>query len=324
MKRKEWLIKVKKAIIFGLGNWYRIYIDELRKMYDIIAVSSNNRNEAMEYSDYISADKISSLNFDYVIVCCNDAEIEITNQLVNVYNIPIEKIVLVNSLFKYNKTIFHAQINEDAIVVLLLKLIGKNLKEVTYLELGTNHPAKGNNTYSLYQMGGKGILVEPDRNLKNIINAVRPRDVLINKAISLDGEPKEFYVLNASAVNTLMYNAVADEYKEKMKDFGIKETYTVETITVNDCLEMLGNGLDVFSIDIEGMDYEVLNQMNFYKYRPKIIIAEMVALGVKEQQGDKIEKLLEKNGYFCFHNNSLNGIYVDEKYKELVKEYMVS
>lgn len=312
----------KKVIIFGLGTWYRKYRDKIKAHYEIVGVTSNDPGQAKLFSNYIPIEEISKYIFDSIIVCSNEAEMDMVNQLVNDIHIPLDKIILVNELM-LEKIIGHSQMDEDITILFLLNLLKINKEDVYYIELGTNHPMKGSNTYALYLRGGHGVLVEPNRRSKNLIKLVRPRDVLVEKALSLDGEVAVFYELTHPSISTLDYSAIEDEYKTEHEGFRVKETYIVDTVTINELMESLERVPDVFSIDIEGLDYDILKQMDFEKYRPAILIVELFAMGAKKQKGDKIEQLLEEKNYQRFHSNGLNAIYVDKKYMNEISDYIV-
>ncbi|MBR4981580.1 MAG: FkbM family methyltransferase [Lachnospiraceae bacterium] len=234
-----------------------------------------------------------------------------------------DKILIASILFS-DRNLFYSQNNEDAIVIMLLHVLKLTYSDITYLELGTNHPVNLNNTYGLYRLGACGVLVEPNKDLHNFIEAIRPRDILVKKAVSLDGNPAEFYNLKSNELSTLSYDKLDKDFCDTIESFKLKETYLVETITINELFELTREVPDVVSIDIEGYDYAVLNQINFRKHRPKIFIIEMGAWGAKEQDGKRIKELLLKNGYLLFHNNGTNGIFIDEKYRESIRQYIVN
>lgn len=313
----------KKIIVMGLGCMFREYERQIYDRYDVVGVTSNNQEEAEYFPNYIPIFEINQCNYDYIMIC-SVSEIEIINQLVDELHVAKDKILLATVVLgsRGARGLFHSQYNEDASILLLLNLIGIKENKVTYLELGTNHPIKRNNTYSLYLLGASGILVEPNRNLKNLIEIVRPRDILVNKAVSLDGKPAKFYDFNASVLSTLAYDKLDTNIVEKYEDFILKEIYMVETVTINELIHSMDKTPDVLSIDIEGYDYDILGQIDYEKCRPIIIIAETGAWGVKEQKGNEIEKLLCDNHYLLFCENSVNAIFVDKKYVEKIKGYM--
>ena len=321
LKKIEEMILKKKVILFGLGNYYENYREKIEKKFNVIGVTSNNKNEKELCSNYIELQNIGNIEWDYIIICAN-ADLEIFNQLLKM-GVVKEKILIANVLFN-DRNLFYSQLNEDAIVIMLLHALELKYSDITYLELGTNHPVNLNNTYGLYRLGACGILVEPNKDLHNFIEAIRPRDTLIKKAVSLDGRLAEFYNLKSNELSTLSYDKLDNEFCNSIENFDLKETYFVETITINDLFHLMEKMPEVVSIDIEGYDYAVLNQIDFAKHRPPIFIIELGSWGAKEQDGKRIKELLLKNGYILFHDNGINGIFVDKKYKKNIRQYIVN
>lgn len=312
----------KKIVIYGLGNVYRQYKEYLYKNYDVVGVTSSNCEEKAEHANYITHENLKNIDYDYIFIC-SYSQTEIVDKLVNDMNIPKNRIMLNVGLFNQNG-IFHSQINEDAICLLLLNKIGVNLNEITYVDIGAWHPVQLNNTYLFYTLGGHGTLVEPNDDLKNLIEVCRPRDTLINKAISLDGKVKKYYKLQSTTLNTIGYEKLDLDYCENMKEFELQDIREIETITINELFVEIGEQqTDVMSFDIEGYNYEVLSQMNWQITRPKIIIAELNAMGEKEQMGDKIIELLESNEYILVSKNAINGIFVDRKYENEIQDFIL-
>lgn len=308
----------KRVIIFGLGKNYRKYENKIYKEYEVVATTSNNEKEKEEFSNYISIQEIKQQEYDYIIIC-SEAEVSIFNQLLNM-GIKREKILFAKLVFN-TRGVFYAQCNEDAVVMLLLRLMDIPYSEVFYLEMGTNHPVNINNTYGLYLLGAHGILVEPNRELKDLIEYIRPRDLLVNKAVSLDGKPARFYSLNTPEYSTLTYDELDKKLCDKLYCFGVKESYMTETITINELFQLAGKAPDVISIDIEGYDYNILCQIDFKRFRPTIFIVELVAYGSNKQDGDLIKEFFQSNGYILFHENGTNGIFVNKRYMPYIEDF---
>lgn len=312
----------EKIVVMGVGKLFKKYKEKIYKRYEVIGVTSNNAMEAEFFPDYIPLSQINHFHYDYILVCCSK-EVEIVNQLIGEKIVEKNRILLATVVFREKGDIFYAQYKEDIMVCLLLKLIGLNYSEVTYLDLGANHPINLSNTYSLYLLGASGVLVEPNKDLKNVIEIVRPKDIFVNKAVSLDGKPAKFYSLSARELGTLSYEKLDKEYCKQYENFDIEKTYMVETVTINDIFHKMRKIPEVFSIDIEGYDYAILSQINYEKYRPIIMIVELVAWGAKEQEGNKIKDLLCGNGYGIFYQNGVNAIFIDKKYADVVEEYAI-
>lgn len=128
---------MEKIIVMGLGQAFRKYEKEIYAQYEVIGVTSNYETEAELFPDYIPLSDINNHDYEYIMIC-SVAEIELINQLIDM-GVEKGKILLASVVFE-EKDKFHAQYNEDEVIISLLKMIGLNYSEVTYLELGTNHP----------------------------------------------------------------------------------------------------------------------------------------------------------------------------------------
>ena len=60
--------------------------------------------------------------------------------------------------------------------------------------------------------------------------------------------------------------------------------------------------IDMFQIDAEGYDYKILKQLNFSKYKPKIVLYEHKHLSQKQKVN--AEKILRKNKYHYIKGGS--------------------
>ena len=122
----------------------------------------------------------------------------------------------------------------------------------------------------------------------------------------------------------MYYDKLDMEFCKNYQAFEIEDECEVETITINQLFSELAVMPDLMSIDIEGCNYEVLEQMNFCEFRPKVIIAELSAWGEKEQKGEKIIKLLIKNNYAQISTNgNINGIFIDKKFENDLQDFLI-
>ena len=269
-----------------------------------------------ERQKFVSPAEISEKNFERIIVCC-DSEVEIYNQIVSNLSIDPYKLLWYKEIFD-KRNGFYSEKNEDIMAMYLLSLIGIT-HDFSYLELGTNHPVLGNNTYAFSRRGGKGVLVEANPELSAVIQGIRRGDTLINKAITLDGEPAEFYRLNQSGLGTIAYEKADELTKKQYDSFSIKEKKVVPGIMVSEAIEILDNQQpDLMSIDIEGLDWDVLHQIDFCDFRPKVIISETAPWGYYSHTTDEFDNYFDENGYRLFHFNGANSIYFDRRYESKI------
>ena len=210
----------------------------------------------------------------------------------------------------------YSQSGEDAIISYVLNFIGIDLKKVRYLDLGANHAKEMSNSYAYYENGASGVLVEANPELIDELKEIRPRDVIINKAIAFGNEKNiNFYVMSGDGLSTLSYKS-AQEAMKVNPDIHVKQIYHVETIRVNEILEKyFKQGIDILSIDLEGIEEEILKQIDFKKFRPIIIVLENIEYRpylVLGERCDKAGKILRDENYIEYAFTGINSIYVDK------------
>ena len=310
---------MKKIIAYGYGSRFEKYAPLLEKEYSIIGISGKDNIEHNKYK-YICPNQLKDYDYDYIVIT-SSYYIEIINFLVNEMAIEIEKIILDKVLLKQG-SIFNGQFGEDAIILNIIRLLNIDVSTMSYLELGTNEPISINNTYLFYQLGVRGVLVEPNPLLTNIIKCVRPEDRLITKAVDIQDSGKTtFYELNSSALGTIAIDKLENDVASKLStDFEIIDTFDVETITINQILESMEEIPTLLATDIEGLDYEVIKSIDFNKYKPRIILTELMAWGAKKQDKTGIIDFLSHIGYKHLEINGGNGIFLMEEDFTIVYE----
>ena len=73
---------------------------------------------------------------------------------------------------------------------------------------------------------------------------------------------------------------------------------------------------DFMSLDVEGMDFQILRSIDFDKYWPKIICveaAEYSPVGAGARRNELIDFLVAK-GYYQYANTNLNAIMVKNEF----------
>jgi FkbM family methyltransferase len=206
----------------------------------------------------------------------------------------------------------YAQAGEDLMVDFIAKAM--QINEITYLDVGAHHPTHFSNTYLFYKRGFQGVLVEPDPELMASIRIARPRDVCIEAGVGVQAATTaQFFVMSTRTLNTFS----EDEAKryEAMGTQHIEKVLRVPLITLDDILaDRFGNSEPtLLSIDIEGLDFEVLSTLNLKKYRPPIICIETLQYSEtrEETKDTRIARLMSENGYFVYGDTYINTVFVD-------------
>jgi FkbM family methyltransferase len=207
----------------------------------------------------------------------------------------------------------YSQCGEDLIISYLFNLRG--IISPTYIDIGAHDPYYLSNTALFYERGARGINIEANPLLIDNFNRERPYDINLNIGVSNEIGAIDFFIMEDSTLSTF-----SKSESEKMVSLGkaLRETRTIPTTTIFEIIRTYHNGIspDLMSLDIEGLDYIILKDINFQKIAPKVICVEAAdysPIGAGKRRDDIIE-LLVQNGYYEYANTNLNAIMVKKDF----------
>ena len=167
-----------------------------------------------------------------------------------------------------------------------------------FVEVGANHPTQDNQTWFLEQQGWSGVLVEPNPELAKLLAEQRPRSRAVNAAVGAPGQPAEVdLLLGLNPLHSTLTPLLGDQLSgQKVR---------VRLRTLNDILAEAGLGrIDFLSIDVEGMELQVLQGLDFQKYSPRLVLIE-------EHRRDYHKHFyLRRQGYRLVRRTGRNNWYV--------------
>ena len=202
---------------------------------------------------------------------------------------------LLNKLLNFRnfKTISYSQEGED----LILERFFENQNYGFFVDIGAHHPQRFSNTYLLYKKGWRGINIDPMPGIMNLFNKLRPEDINIEVGISQIESKLKYYIFNDSALNTFSEKEALLKSKINPNKYFIVETKIINTFPLKTILDKFINNnvnIDMMSIDVEGLDLEVLSSNDWSKYRPKLILVEELRTNIKTLLSSSgINKFLE-------------------------------
>jgi FkbM family methyltransferase len=208
----------------------------------------------------------------------------------------------------------YSQCGEDLLVNYIFNLRG--IQFPTYLDIGANHPFFLSNTALFYNKGCRGINIEANPQLIADFNHFRKRDINLNVGIGPVEDELDFYIINDSTLST--FSREEAEHITSTGKYSIKFVQKVKLISVDRVItEYLGGKFpDFLSIDVEGLDLEILKSIDFNKYWPKVICveaAEYSPIGAGKRKNDLIDFIISK-GYYEYANTNLNAIMVKNEF----------
>lgn len=213
----------------------------------------------------------------------------------------------------------YSQFGEDIIIDSLFAT-SLNIQNPSYLDIGTNSPTVGNNTYGFYLRKCKGVCVEPDPELYKKIISKRPNDTVLNMGVGLNGINSG--ILYSFPEPYTGWNTFSkDEALLKKNQSGISyiESKEIRFITINETIEKhFKNCPDFVSIDVEGLDFEIIKSLDFNKHKPAVFCIETMEfnnLNLGKKNEEMINYLINK-GYMVYADTYVNTIFVR---KDLLK-----
>ncbi len=175
------------------------------------------------------------------------------------------------NLFDGYATKSYSQEGED----LILKRIFAGKKSGFYVDVGAHHPKRFSNTYIFYQMGWRGINIDPNPGALSLFKKYRPRDINLECGISDVEGQLLYYIYNDSALNSFSHKCV--EKRESQQIYYIIDKKLINVYRLSNILAsyLPSNILiDFMSIDAEGYDINVLKSNDWSQFRPHLLLVE--------------------------------------------------
>jgi len=193
-----------------------------------------------------------------------------------------------------NKGKFFSQDGEDY----LLHKIFEAQEKGYYVDVGSAHPVKESNTFYFYKKGWRGICVDPTPGLGILYRRFRPHDIFVNRFVSNRNGKTPFFLFNEPLLNT--GNLQRKKFLAKKTSYELLKKIKVPRTSLAQIFEQhlpTGRKIDFLSLDVEQSELEVLQSNLWTKFRPQLIIMEVLR-GDRENIGQEpAVKFLKKHGY---------------------------
>ena len=204
----------------------------------------------------------------------------------------------------------HSQFGEDMVVRGILG----DRRDGTYVDIGAHHPVYFSNTYHFYLKGWSGLNVDAIPGSMEVFRLVRPRDINVEACVGpKEGELLQFRIFDIPALNTFD-DGSADETIGSGRGRLIR-TIPYQTRTLANLLSehLSGRHVDLLSIDIEGMDEQVLRSNDWDRWRPSVVIFERDQTKLLDISDDSCVNFLSHHGYVLQGKCRQSLIMVDGK-----------
>jgi FkbM family methyltransferase len=201
----------------------------------------------------------------------------------------------------------YSQFGEDAFLAAYFRaktwVAGKNSflpRQGFYVDIGAYSPTECSNTYLFYRHGWRGINVEAQPGVIEGFRLIRSRDINLNVAAAQSKGELTFYSWGSPSV----FNTADPELaKERARSLGKQPIeITVRSIPLREILDEYlpsDTKINFLSVDVEGLDLEVLKSNNWDKYRPELIVAEAYKSTLEKLKDSELYVYLRSQDYKC-------------------------
>jgi FkbM family methyltransferase len=202
----------------------------------------------------------------------------------------------------------------------ILQRVFSDLSNGTYIDVGASMPTHDSNTYGLYLKGWRGIAIDA-LPYQSSWQQARPEDLFIQAALGdKDGEQTLHVFAEAKQVTT-----GSEEIVKHWETGGLQPsgTITVPALTLNRVIaeHMPDHPVNLLSVDVEGMEFQVLKGLDLTVHRPWVIIVEATLPGCPVPNYEQWESCLLTADYLMAYFDGVNRFYLAREHSELLEHF---
>lgn len=203
---------------------------------------------------------------------------------------------------------------EDRVLLALYEELGGLPASGCYVDVGAYHPVALSNTAVLYEAGWWGINIEPNPVMARFLREMRRGDITLCQAAGTPARTADLLFFGDWASSNTLDPDFASWISSE-QDVQIEQRISTPVIPLADVFaEHLpaGRGIDVLSVDVEGMDAEVLRSNDWGRYRPHVVMVEDLALRLDDVAGSEVFDVLSAAGYRLVSHAVKTSFYIDD------------
>jgi hypothetical protein len=185
-----------------------------------------------------------------------------------------------------------------------------------FVDIGAHHPKRFSNTYLFYRRGWSGINVDAMPGSMRAFRRVRPRDVNLEIPILKERATLKYWQFNDPALNGFSPELSARrDGREGYKVIGATE---LEGLPLRLVLERhmppRQQVIDFMSVDVEGLDLDVLQSNDWTRFRPKVVLVELLHSSLSRLADDPVHRCMAAAGYELFAKTAQTAFYLSDEY----------
>ncbi len=200
----------------------------------------------------------------------------------------------------------------------LLANLFRNKRSGFYVDIGAHHPFFLSNTHLFYLQGWRGLNVDASPECMSFFEKLRKRDINITSGVGNKTGKLMFHSFEEAALSTFD-EALSIERQASGRKLRKKVSIEIQP------LEMIlkkylppGTEIDFMSVDVEGMDLDVLKSNDWKVFKPKVLLVECLGLQLDKLPENETYNFLKSHGYTLFSKLVNTCVFIDKSRVEAV------
>lgn len=171
-----------------------------------------------------------------------------------------------------------------------------------YVDVGAHHPMRFSNTYLFYRMGWRGLNIDAMPGSMAEFRRLRGRDINLELGIGPGSATLDYYMFNEPALNGFSQSLSAAR-DGAASAYRLERVVKVEVRSLASVLAQhlpAGQGIDFMTVDVEGLDLDVLQSNDWQRYRPKFALVEVLESSLHDVTQGRIGAFMHEVGYAAY------------------------
>ncbi len=189
----------------------------------------------------------------------------------------------------------YSQEGED----LVLQRLFEDRPGGVFVDVGAHHPFRFSNTSLLSQRGWRGINIDARPGSMASFRRSRPRDINLELGVSAMPDRLTYHLFVEPALNTFDADLASQRVAAGWPTSGTRlvECLPLATILARELPALGVTGFDLLTVDVEGLDLEVLRSSDWTLYRPRAVVAEVLAADLAGLLQSEVTGFMTSVGY---------------------------
>jgi len=191
----------------------------------------------------------------------------------------------------------YSQEGEDLILERLFDARGQGF----YIDVGAHHPRRFSNTHAFYRRGWTGLNIEPNPDAMQAFRRERKRDTNLQMGVGERAGALPYFIFDDPALNTFDQDLM--RWREANTPYRVVRTVEIPVERLDEILRRHlppGQRIDFLTVDVEGLDLQVLRSNDWDAFRPECVLAEALGTSLQSALQGEVSQFMSAQGYEPF------------------------